>query len=546
MMPGLLLGILLSVSAAQASTDLNCTKQDAGPVDANSGAYFGGEDPRSVLGDEKRRLSTLARIHDPATARNGAVLASTDDALSRSYWIARLELESGLLHLAHEAFEAAVSLPASPARDGTRVAAFACLNRIRDRLPSLPFAPPALSRARQLLSVSGRRLEEYAVLSDYLARQVAQAIAQGEPVANLKHDLGRLERRGEWGGYLRFLLALREGQPADRRRQAEALLANPAMIAALGPLTESVHLARAQSAYELGDFEACLDSAARIPAASVHRGRALSLSAWSSLMKHDYERSLGDAFGLLVGKAGRSFEPEVHGAIGITLIENCHASEAVRACQSFRKSYGPVNDWLVSHRSSRSSLYDALADFLQHRSSEARAPLPERVARELLKSRIFLTHQNELNALLDWPTRSARVRRALEDLPAATKESLMSSLDTRMRPWLARRPLLVRRIDDDLEKRVARMTERLTHATETLAGVEAEAYGMLGDSVILSQRQKPARQSTREPAGQARVKPTVAWAWGRFPAVDLGSAELWQDERENISARIENDCAKKK
>jgi hypothetical protein len=514
------------------------------------------------------------------------------------YFISRALYDAKLPHVARAGFRVLLNRPADPETEEVQWAALSCLERIEAQFPTLALPEGSESVIARLQKGKGAEIPErreilaraafrrgMAVLREADGASVAQALAQLLPP-------DRAER-----AVLLSHVALRERDLKAVIASARKALNQPQWPPHLEPERDALKLMLARALYSVGRPEEAVPVFQSVSKSSNLLASSLSDLSWAQLASDQYIGAIGNALSLRTGSMKNTFTPEAPMVMAMSLNELCQFPESLKAMNQFRSDYEAPYQWLREWKKHRSPLYPALLAVLK-----GHAQVPNRVGTELLRSPIFLSHQEELNLLIDEAaaakgmarsgaelqrklgidllTHSRELKAALvafrrksgeeADLPEKLRLSLgqfRKKVHRYLRvreaagPWRGiiasherSLPELRKRlkggIERDLIQRAERMVARLEEIAENNQLIEIEILNGASQDLVWQNAnpdfKKVAREiaesgekAQRRPAGQTLD-------WGRSAAWENAeNAEIWEDELGSFKTDLIDNCSSK-
>lgn len=478
----------------------------------------------SIRSTESATKSTLTAHHFKTLSTKNAALSHFAD-----YWIARVYFEIGLIHLAHPRFSQLATLATTPS--GVRSAAIGCLVRIQERLPTLalPMQTDRFSSEDLYLALESAALRG--------ATLTPAAIARLDEGSRLAIETLSAAHRGDERG-----LAALKPKLLPRLKKSDPKESVPSSVRPL------VALSLARGLYGQGDYLGAIEAYDRVPNTSNALTGALIEKAWAYLMLEKYSEAIGAAANLIVGGLKGTFAPESFGIAVISLYETCNYVQAIDLIKAFRKSYGPVYQWLYRWRTQGSkpdALYSTLSGFLKKTT-----PLPERIGLEWIRSPSFTALQEEINLLIDektilkssWGKMSAPARGKNGKRFAAAFASLSREVGALNSSIPKQEAALVNQVNTHLAVLNRRMLGLLADVSENLQRVEVEALNAVGEKMITTQA---LGKDSTQPQTLSRDDRGPVWDWGQFDVANAEQTEVWEDELGFLRAEMKTRCSKK-
>jgi tetratricopeptide (TPR) repeat protein len=499
---------------------------------------------------------------DPPTAHQTShqsefIVFSSADALKRAtknvsyhalgdYQQARAMFRMGLLHLAQHKFNDLFSVK-SPDANGLKIAALGCLAVIHERSPSLVLLPEsirALSSSPVVFSSDADRKLFFGLLTSFSERQIA-----GSAAPDLTDAMALLKGSGPYLSYVLALQNAKLGNTAEALKNGEAFLGffkDGEVPEDLKTRADATRVLMGEMYYENAKYDDAGRLFRGVSSDSNYLGQALTNLAWSHLLVGHYDESMSAARNLLLGLLKRTFSPESNLISAIAFLETCHYTEALQAVKMFQKNYWPSYNWLYSwHKGlpAPKPLYPMLATYMKKQ-----VKIPERIASEWMRSPIFIRAQEDLN--LNYDERDS-LKTLLPELGKFRKNHrglaqslvLLSALleDDQIRNR-KRESDLVATINTDLAWRSESMLHDVADAWGNSQLLVVETYNRVGDKMVADNFSAKDREIAKNRKNKKNDAPV--WDWGRAPAVDDDSAEIWDDEVGFLQMDLTDQCQK--
>lgn len=456
----------------------------------------------------------------------------------------------GLPHLAFERFNNLFAATTPYARN-LKIASLKCLAVLQDKVPSLVLLPQSV----QLLQVN-----PIAQLSDddkaILYSQVT-AFAERQLSSSANPDLGAayfvLLNSGPYEAYVQTLQSAKGSNPYGTIDKAEAFLKwdekGEGLPAFLKGRADTTRILLGQLYYEDGKYSDSARAFRSVTNESNYLAQALTDLAWSNLLdksnENHYNDALGAARNLLMGSLKRTFAPEADVVTAIGLIETCHFAETLQAIKHFNKQYWVTYNWLYQWRKN----YPAQADIYHvlMRQMKKQEKVPVRIATEWTRSPVFLQNQEEINVTYD---ERDVIKGLIPKLLSYQKSHRKLQLDefvTRMNREVeegkTREKVLIANINIDLINRSQAMLMAVADAWDNSQLIEVETYNKVGDKMMADNFAAKRKEIANNRAKNKDTAPV--WDWGRVPAADDDSAEVWEDEVGFLQADMKDQCTRK-
>jgi tetratricopeptide (TPR) repeat protein len=554
---------------------------------------------------------TLTRRIDSARSFSEALAlrrsARTPEARAfAEYWVSRSLIQGRLPHVAFSGFAQVAAQAAAPGTLGVRAAALECVNRLHRRYPSFKLPVELTSRVPALLEEAR---EAGAVPAAARARDAATELAFRAFLSSLTAERRASETPPtslRWlegaGLYERFALAFwsaRRGDHATTIRELERAFRDvPALPEALRAYHDHARITLARALYTVGRFDDASAQLKLVLKSSNELAKALQELSWSYLLAERYGEAIGTALSLQAGGLRNTFAPESPMVMAMALNEICQYPESLKAVATFKRSYEQSFRWLDTWvgEGGKRPLYPLAAAFVRR---QAPPDLPSRVAGEWVRSPLYISHQDEINLVIDERDAAVALGRAgsreekkiaqdvralvaklkpkLRAARAKTKpgEALPSAIVkdlAQLKEWVtafrrlragapvwrtvlarhrARVPglkqRLVETINADLRERSLRMHLALQEIAENNQLIEVEIYQGASQDIVWQNAHSDYKEVAARGAEETSVagRPDKVWDWGRSPTGSEEAAEIWEDELGSFKADLLDNCASK-
>ncbi|HAR41252.1 MAG TPA: hypothetical protein DCS07_01245 [Bdellovibrionales bacterium] len=521
--------------------------------------------------------------------------ASTDEQTAfGEYWVARSFFESKMLHTAHSGFTSIISKPVKQKTAIYQLAALGCLVEIQARYPTLEVLNTAeLSTQISALVPFAISPHEKAVLHAAAGVGVRNLIAN--PNAKSGHFnvfLTALRGGGAHEKLAKGLIAARFGNHTTAIAEMDAFLADSSIPDSLKRFVDHAHLIASRANYATKNFKASVEHLKAVRKSSNELADTLSELTWAQLLNFRYDESIGTAMNLQSGGLRRTFAPEAPMVMAMAMNELCQYQDSIRAIRLFQKNYEPIHRWLANWNEHPQPLYEQA---IAHIAKKAKAP--DRIASEWIRSAVFISHQDEMNLMLDENDRASTITKSgselqhkmatdilktLRDLKPRYKvakmkqkpgellaKTVLVELDRLKRQIVdlrrlqrsapiwhkvigsqvarnpARKAALIASINKNLAARTQRMFLQLEEIAENLQMVEIEIFNGASHDIIWQSAHPEYKKVAAQIPGEETVSDVKTWDWGRIPKAVEEEGEIWEDELGSFKANLFDNCASK-
>jgi tetratricopeptide (TPR) repeat protein len=518
------------------------------------------------------------------------------------YWISRSIYSAGLPHVARMGFTVILKRPPRSDTQPAQLAALACLNEIERRFPTLDFPHLSPGDYQALLQLNDMDPKLNAIVREAAMRRVFAALRKGQIEQARAYSQVLAEGSAEMH-VAQVWIATRLGKDKEvirEARSANALLSWPGYLESS---RDETRLYLARSLYRMGQYQDAIHAFRSLSKRSNWLAQSLTGLAWSQIQNDNYNDAIGTALSMRTGVMTATFAPEVPMVLAMSMNELCQYPESLKAIAQFRRDYEASFKWLSTQKKGE-PLYPLAVEFLKahaRRTKDGPKPsVPTRIGTELIGSAVFITHQEELNLLIDERTASgkmestgaqvqrqiaqqileqakdlskkiAKAREQLEDedpLPEGIRQRLgafrkLVNRYGRIRqaagPWRAilarheagvapRRVELKAGIEKHLAHKVDRMRAVLEDVAENHQLIEIEILNGASQDLVWQNanpgfREVAGKLGANEEAQTARSRGQLL-DWGRAAAWTTDEeAEIWEDELGGLKTDLFDNCA---
>lgn len=479
------------------------------------------------LKDQLALMDRVVSRYQSSKVKEERILAGF--AMARSY------LAMGYVHLAHQLFQSVLKqFPPTPEIAPVELAMVSCLNGIHESYPSLAVSDETLAIFNRLTSFA-RSAGDWQALQEGEFHFLQQSIRQGEPVTEASFQA--FHHAGAFADLGRAILMLKAGN----EKQASVALVHfvqatkrkDSRYADLAYLL----LARIQAANRKTNL--ALGLLKKVPASSNYLPEALADMGALYYASQQHGKAVDALLNLEVGPLARSYQPAANVKLARSLVGLCQYPAALRVLKNYNARYGEA----------RSILEQALAsgDFYRQvvgfRSVEKPSMALRLVVMEWIRSPSFLISQSEVNLILNEKAKAEAQREQIQKADQTLAlgvggKALLSSLKIFSEKISTRETELVRQVNSELRKTSRQMLSAVNHAEESASLLEADIYRLAGTQIARFP-EEGAEPAKSEATSHPKEK---VLSWGRIPAAELDSAEVWQDELGALKALANNEC----
>ncbi len=554
-----------------------------------------------------KKASAAYGFTDSVAAQSEAKTAEAK--LFTFYWRSRAFFERRLVHLALEGFNAIASQNVTRDLLGIQTAALDCLNQIHYLYPSLQMSPkvaenlPNFAREYDLAQWRG---ENQNVFGEAAVILVQSLIAEGKPASDAERALALFQRNSPQRLLARGLWNAKERNFDDAISDLNSFLKVDKLPGTLGRYRDKARLTLARSYHQSGKYDEAVEQLKHISNDSNYTVRILNELAWSYLMKNKYSDAIGIAVNLQKGAFHNTYTPEALVIMAMAFNEICQFPSSFRSIRFFYRNYRTSHDWLTEWYNNKlkktpgPDLYKLAVNFVE--SEKTQVPMP--VMSEWLRSPVFISHQEELNLLLDEPSISRQLRveqrKEIRELakqaremtvkinkklkehkeenarlkkekkpptpvPAEVKQQLaevkrarhyfkqfkaaMLSFDqivkNRAKLIEARRKQLLSVVEWDLANRNVRMLSRLRELIETAYLVQVEIYNGASEDIVWKNAHPGYEKFLEKIKKENRPDAGKVLDWGSVVEVGDQGGEIWEDALDSMKPNLSNNSESK-
>lgn len=522
-----------------------------------------------------------------------------------SFWKFRAFYNAKLFHEALRGFNRILQQAVSDETVGIHVAALECVNKIQyaytrlhleqksaDRLPALV---PAIQR--QSWAKSGMPVV-WTAAGIWSRSQMGEGATRPE----LESALKVLEGSGPHLAFARGTWSMQERRFSDAIPDLKKFLAVSNLPPQLQRFRDDAHILLARAYYNTNDFKAAENEFKKVSKESNEMIRVLAELSWVYFMQREYKEAIGTGMNLQSGGLRNTYAPEGLMVMAMSLNELCQYPGSLRAVRYFRRQYKQSYLWLrnwvyearKNPREATLKLYPMAVDYIDKKKTS----VPKNVLTEWVQSPVFLSHQQEMNLILDEQEKlKTMIRSQVKEykqhraetlelqkkvkeefaeakaekktgsaLPSDLREKMLElkrrkAIDEGMRliggtlrktskayakhvPVL--RANLAQRISADFRALNIRMIKRLKELAENVYLLEVEIYNGASEDVVWQNAHpeyKEFSQKIRDEAAAAEAE--TVWNWGPVRTSQDGSKEVWADELGNLRVSLEDNCSNK-
>ena len=324
---------------------------------------------------------------------------------------------------------------------------------------------------------------------------------------------------------------------------------------ASGDFGPSLRLLLARAYFHQQKWKAAVAEYDRIGTNSNEFVSALIEKSWAYLQLKNYPEASGTAHNLLIGKLRGVFAPEPATVIAISLFENCHFPEALKAVRIFKQFNQASYSWLYSWKksgASTSGLYAEVKHSLDHQSK-----VPGAITSEWIRSPVFHFHQKVLNQLIDEEHAAGELDETLASLGGAkvkakATQAAYAQLRELLRKWRPSLRVLQASEQNEIESDFAQRNHQMIHAiadtAENAQLIEAEIFNSAGEDMILAHVEGEAGRKLASKSVAKRKLTGAKLDWGTVPqsAIHGGGGaekiEIWEDELGSLWSDLQDRC----
>lgn len=510
------------------------------------------------------------------------------------YWISRSLYESKLVHVASDGLTAIASRPLSDETAGVQIAALDCLIEINHKFPGVGLSSSVTERLPEFLKFAktegAKEVVALAITTTLQAMLTVEKVGgkSVESMITLLKDSGAHEplARGVW--------AARQSHHSKTVAELIKFVNHSRMPDSLKKYMDSSRILMARAFYSMGKFEDAVTQYKSISKSSNELATSLSELSWAYLLAEKYNEAIGTAMSMQAGGLRNTFAPEAPMVMAMALNEICQYPESVKAINTFRKFYEGPYKWLS--KTDLAQLYPVAIDFIRKKNNQ----VPIRIATEWIRSPVFISHQDELNLMVDEKSamrsvarNGAKEQKLLfdeiikfarelkpkykvakmklkegQELPGKIQKDLLylKAQVAHFRQLQKAAPIwhvvtgnykkkspgietrLIASINKDLGMRSKRMMRQLEEIAENTQLIEVEIYNGATEDIIWQnahpEYKKVAKQMKDE---HERTNAAKVWNWGTVNTAAEGeeNTEIWEDELGSFKADLFDNCSSK-
>jgi hypothetical protein len=515
--------------------------------------------------------------------------AKNDESkLFGEYWASRALFDADLPHIAHVGFSSIASRDVSGVGKIVQIAALQCLLEINRKLPTLGLTPGAAERLFTL--------PKNTVTYEAAGQLVRVQIGSGRPDAEIDRTLRYLE-----GGAAHHSLAMGLWA-ASRNRHAETItwLTNffqDSQPSGLRRFHDPARLILARAYFTTKQYDLGANEWKLMQKSSNELSHALSELAWAYLKGEKYQEAVGTATNLQAGGLKNTFAPEAPMIMAMAFNELCYFPESLKAMQQLKADYAATYTWLMNWEKLQKSgkgpnLYHVALAHLRRIPGK----VPARIGNEWVRSSLFLSRQDEINALFSerrniqkLGNEGAKEARRLavqlvklirevkpfylearattppeQPLPDAVEFELkkvrkVATAYRRLRrgaePWKrilayfdrqapGMEAKLVKEVDSDLVRMNQRMLVQLAEVADNTRFIEVEIFNGASQDMVWQNAHPDYREVSKKIEEETKAKPNRAavWDWGTVSEGSAAGQEIWEDELGSYRADLTDNC----
>lgn len=529
--------------------------------------------------------------------------ATPHERVFSEYWVSRVLLASGMVHLAEIGFKSILQEDVTRQSAPFQLAALGCMNLTKRKNGVLSYKPEIISQLKEILEYAQQIAPELRSIIWETSVHLVAAGPEFHSGDSLKRLMQTLEGAGPYEALAKGIhsseLSLQAQGNGDHQKQAiqnlQAFFAAPSLPEGLVPLKDQAYLLLGRAWYSLGGYDKAIASYRKINMRSNEWVHALSELGWSYLMAGYYREAIGVGVGVQSGALKRTFSPETVMVMAMALNEMCYFPESLKMVNKFRKDYQKSYLWLKQEALHPTASYKHAIDYARN---SPETTVPGAIASEWIRSSIFLTHQDQINLALRERTTSnllteqgvreqtqlaREIAKELHDLRgryASAKirlkagESLPSDLVKKIshvkselarfariknaaptwRQMLAHFENRIQGVTHDSVSHISnyitqvnqRMLAQLEEISENHELLEVEIFNGASDDIIW-QNAHPDYKAilNKMKTGKTEAAADKVWDWGNSVGGLDGRGEIWEDEVGSLSANLHDNCESK-
>ncbi|MBI2711617.1 MAG: hypothetical protein HYX41_01970 [Bdellovibrio sp.] len=534
--------------------------------------------------------------------------ANSHERIFSEYWVSRVLMASGMVHLAEGGFKSILQEDPSSKSIPFQIASLSCLNMIKRKTgvlnadanlvsllsPLKSYADP-LGVPEVLAPIWETAFHLVAAGSEFQNPEVFQALKGSGAYESLA--LGIFYSQQAISGH----------SPTESYtlvvQNLQNYFSHKSLPEALAVMRDQALLLMGRAWYSMGAYDKAILSYKKIGIRSNEWVHGLSELAWSYLMAGYYREAIGVGVGIQSGALKRTFSPETVMVMAMALNEMCYFPESLKMVNKFKKDYTSAYLWLKQEglntkKGLPSAGYKQVISYAKNTPVTAQDQIPGRVASEWIRSPIFLTEQDQINLTIrEKATSSTLTEQAIREQGHLAREIAKELRELRNKFMAAKIRLkqdeqlpveIQKRIQNvrlnleryarirnaaptwrlmlaNFESRaqtiahhsaqkistlITQLNERMLGQLEDIAEnhelLEVEIFNGASDDIIW-QNAHPDFKKVVSKMKASKNEPSAekVWDWGSSLGGLDGRGEIWEDEVGSLSANLHDNCESK-
>lgn len=534
---------------------------------------------------------------------------SPEASLFGAYWKNRSLFRAGLFHTAMQGMAWILTQAHQESTIGIQIAALDCLNRIQSKHPRLYFGedvaknlPKIYQTLKKYYWESHSREVFYLAAGNWLRVQISDPDLKKSSSKTLQLLKGAGAHYWLASGlYYSHLKNYKRAISSYRR-----FFKTTPMPESLNRYRNGAQISLSRAYYKTDRYDRSAVEFKKVGKDSNELVRVLTELSWVYFMEKKFGESVGTSIDLQKGGFRNTFAPEAIMVMSMALNELCQYPASLRSVRYFRRHYKDSYEWLKNwyitskkniseKKDAIQDLYQVITDFIKYEKKPK--DIPKNVLTEWMRSPVFLTHQEELNLVLDekkvlidliklqrekYRDLRKQVKESTEEINEEIREAKEKKISPRQYPeelklkiagakWnlaqlkrlktlsetLKRYTLnyrrqapgiarnLVRRINVDLASLNIRMLKRLKELAENFYLLEVEIYNGASEDVVWQNAHPEYKEFAEDLKSKAQGDPSKILNWGKAQIAGNDEAEIWEDELGALKAGLTNNCSNK-
>ncbi len=346
-------------------------------------------------------------IHGLAESMALQEVATSDEAkLFAVYWKNRSLFQAKLIHIAINGFNWIAAQAVTAQTIGIQTAALECLNQLYYQYPRIHLDPDVVSRIPEYqqfyrkISWAGGNEK---VLFDAASILVRIQLSENRPDTEIETTLRFLKGSGPYESLARGMWLSKNDDYEAAIPELEEFLKSKKLTEQMQQYKDGVYLTLSRMYHVKGKYGKSIEYLKMVNKNSNHMVRVLAELGSAYMLDQKYKEAVGTALNFQMGGFQKTFAPDAIMTMAMALNELCHYPTALKSVGFLRRFYRPSYYWLRKWYDGRANdknneqLYKLAVRYLETEKTE----VPMRVMSEWLRSPVFISHQEEMNLLMD-------------------------------------------------------------------------------------------------------------------------------------------------